>query len=54
MEIRKTDRVKNEVLNKDKKKRNVTHTIKLRLTGLVTLCVETTFKNTLLDGRKKG
>jgi hypothetical protein len=44
MEMSWTDRVRNEdILHRVKKDRNVLHTIKRRLTGLVTSCVETAF-----------
>jgi hypothetical protein len=39
-----TDRVRNEeVLQRVKEERNIVHTVKRRLTGLVTSCVETAF-----------
>jgi hypothetical protein len=39
-----TDRVRNEVLHRVKKERNILHTIKRRkVTGLVTFCAETAF-----------
>jgi hypothetical protein len=38
-----TDRVRNEVLHRVKEERNILHTIKKRLTGLVTSCIETVF-----------
>jgi hypothetical protein len=44
-----TDRVRNEeVLHRVKEERNIVHTVKRRLTGLVTSCVETAFWNTWL------
>jgi len=52
MEIIWTDIVGNEeVLHIVKEDRIILQTIKWRLTGFVTICVETTFSNTLLKER---
>ena len=48
-----TDRMKNELLHRDKEDRNVIHTVKTRTGNSVTSCLGTAFYNTLLKEREK-